>query len=103
VRTGDLYASGTVSGPGDRQAGSFVELSDAGRLPIVLEDGAVRSFLEDGDTVTIRASAPGGGGGRLELGEVTGTVVPATEPATESAIEPTTEPAAGSARRQETR
>ena len=103
VRTGDLYASGTVSGPGDRQAGSFVELSDAGRLPIVLEDGAVRSFLEDGDTVTIRASAPGGGGGRLELGEVTGTVVPATEPATESAIEPTTEPAAGSARRHQTR
>lgn len=88
VRPGDLYASGTVSGPGDRQAGSFVELSDAGRLPIVLDDGALRTFLEDGDIVTIRAGAPGNGGGRLELGEVTGTVVPATEPATAPAAEP---------------
>jgi fumarylacetoacetase len=89
VRPGDLYASSTVSGPGDRQAGSFVELSHAGRLPIVLEDGAVRTFLDDGDTVTIRASAPANGGGRLHLGEVTGIVVPATEP--------TTGPAAGTA------
>ena len=93
VRPGDLFASGTVSGPGDRQAGSFVELSHAGRLPIVLDDGTARTFLDDGDTVTIRATAPGTGGGRLELGEVTGTVVPADEPGTEPAAESAGEPA----------
>ena len=45
-----------------------------GRQP--LEDG--RTFLEDGDTVTIRATAPGSLGGRIALGEVTGTILPAT-------------------------
>jgi len=84
VRPGDLFASGTVSGPGERQAGSFIELSHAGRLPVVLNDGTVRNYLQDGDTVTIRASAPGTGGGHLRLGEVTGTVLPADDPATGS-------------------
>ena len=74
LRTGDLFASGTVSGPDQGQRGSFLELSWGGTEPF----GDGRTFLEDGDTVTLRATAPGADGGRLALGEVTGTVTPAT-------------------------
>jgi len=66
-----------VSGPKPDEAGSFLELSDGGRREIPLAGRVRRTFLEDGDTVTIRASAPAAGGGRLRLGEVTGTVLPA--------------------------
>ncbi len=76
LRTGDLFASGTVSGPERDQRGSFLELSWNGTEPITLEDGSQRSFLEDGDTVTIRASAPGQGGVRIGFGAVTGTIRP---------------------------
>ena len=77
LRTGDLYASGTVSGPRRDQRGSFIELSWGGEEPLRLSDGSVRTFLEDGDVVTITASAPGPGGTRLAFGEVTGQVQPA--------------------------
>jgi fumarylacetoacetase len=70
LRSGDLFASGTVSGPRRDQRGSFLELSWGGTEPFA--DG--RTFLEDGDTVTIRGSAPGANGGRLTLGAVTGVV-----------------------------
>jgi fumarylacetoacetase len=76
VRTGDLFASGTVSGP-DRptQAGSFLELTWNGEEPVKLADGSTRGFLADGDTVTIAATAAGVSGSRIGLGSVTGTVV----------------------------
>jgi fumarylacetoacetase len=77
LRTGDLFASGTVSGPGRDQRGSLIELSWGGTEPLVLADGSSRTFLEDGDVVTITGSAPGPNGIRLSLGEVTGRVVPA--------------------------
>ncbi len=77
LRTGDLFASGTVSGPDRDQRGSLLELSWGGTEPITLPDGTTRTFLEDGDTVTISATAPGPGGTRIGLGEVTGTVRPA--------------------------
>jgi len=77
TRTGDLYASGTVSGPEPGQRGSLIELSWNGAEPLTLPDGSTRSFLEDGDTVTISATAPATDGGRLSLGEVTGTIHPA--------------------------
>jgi fumarylacetoacetase len=77
LRTGDLFASGTVSGPDRDQRGSFVELSWNGAEPLALPGGATRTFLEDGDVVTISATAPGLGGGRISFGEVTGRVVPA--------------------------
>ncbi|ACY96299.1 MULTISPECIES: fumarylacetoacetase [Thermomonospora] len=76
LRTGDLFASGTVSGPERDQRGCLLELTWGGTEPIELADGTRRTFLEDGDTVTIRAFAPTAGGGRLSLGEVTGTVHP---------------------------
>jgi fumarylacetoacetase len=77
LRTGDLFASGTVSGPDRRQTGSFLELSWGGAEPIALADGTTRTFLDDGDTVTISATAPGPDGRTVGLGEVTGTIRPA--------------------------
>jgi small conductance mechanosensitive channel len=77
VRTGDLYASGTVSGPEPDQRGSFLELSWNGQEPVTLADGSTRTFLEDGDEVVIRATASGPDGGRIGFGEVAGTVLPA--------------------------
>jgi fumarylacetoacetase len=85
LRTGDLYASGTVSGPERGQTGSLLELTRGGAEPVRLADGAERTFLEDGDTVTISATAPGLGGTVVGLGEVTGTVKPAVTIASLSA------------------
>jgi len=76
LRAGDLFASGTVSGPAPDQRGSLLELSWGGSEPF-LAGGRQRTFLEDGDTVTLRATAPGALGGRIALGEVTGTILPA--------------------------
>ena len=80
LRTGDLFASGTVSGPAAGQRGSLIELSWGGAEPLLLPDGSTRTFLEDGDVVTLTATAPGTGGGRISLGEVTGRVEPARAP-----------------------
>ncbi|MGW5329597.1 fumarylacetoacetase [Streptomyces sp. NPDC004014] len=74
LRTGDLYGSGTVSGPEERQRGSLLELTWNGRDPLELPDGK-RAFLEDGDVVTLSAWAPGPDGGRVGLGEVSGRIV----------------------------
>ncbi|MFG3209167.1 fumarylacetoacetase [Streptomyces tendae] len=74
LRTGDLYGSGTVSGPTERERGSLLELTWNGRDPLELPDGK-RTFLEDGDVVTLSAWAPGPDGVRVGLGEVTGRVV----------------------------
>lgn len=74
LRTGDLYGSGTVSGPSDNQRGSLLELSWNGRDPLELPDGK-RTYLEDGDVVTLSAWAPGPGGLRVGLGEVSGRVL----------------------------
>lgn len=78
LRTGDLYASGTVSGPQRHQRGAFIELTWGGRDPIDIA-GEPRTFLEDGDEVAITATAPAVGGGRMGFGEVRGRVLPATE------------------------
>ncbi len=73
LRTGDLFASGTISGPERDQRGSFLELSWGGQEPFA----GGHTFLEDGDEVTLRATAPGALGGRIALGEVTGRIRPA--------------------------
>ncbi len=77
LRTGDLFGSGTVSGPDRSQRGSFLELTWGGSEPVRLADGSLRTFLEDGDEVVLTATAPGRLGGRLALGEVRGRVEPA--------------------------
>jgi fumarylacetoacetase len=76
LRTGDLYASGTVSGPRPDQFGSLLELSWGGRDEVDTGAGK-RTFLEDGDEVVLRATAPGPDGAIVALGEVAGRVLPA--------------------------
>ena len=76
TRTGDFFASGTVSGPAREQRGCLLELSWGGTEPLKLPDGSARSFLEDGDEVAITAIAPAADGRRLGFGEVTGRVLP---------------------------
>ncbi|MET8575207.1 fumarylacetoacetase [Streptomyces sp. NPDC005012] len=77
LRTGDFYASGTVSGPEADQRGSFMELSWGGAEPLKLPDGTTRTFLEDGDEVSISATAPGADGVTIGFGSVTGRILPA--------------------------
>jgi fumarylacetoacetase len=77
TRTGDIYASGTVSGPDREQRGCLLELSWGGAEPLKLPDGSVRSFLEDGDEVTITATAPAADGTRIGFGQVTGRILSA--------------------------
>ena len=69
LRTGDLFGSGTISGAEPDQRGSLLEVGW----------GSEDAFLEDGDVVTLRASAPGTAGERIVLGEVTGHVLPSAE------------------------
>lgn len=80
LRTGDLYASGTVSGPETDQRGCLLELTWNGEHPLRLADGSRRTYLEDGDTVTITARVPGANGSTIGFGEVSGTVLPARMP-----------------------
>jgi len=75
VRAGDLYASGTVSGARRDETGSFIELTWNGTEPVTLPDGATRTFLADGDTVTITATAPGPGNSVIGFGTVSGRIV----------------------------
>jgi fumarylacetoacetase len=77
LRAGDLYASGTVSGPDPAQRGSLIELGWAGTQPVPLPDGSVRAWLCDGDEVTISATAAGEGGARIGLGSAVGCILPA--------------------------
>ena len=74
LRDGDLFASGTISGPTEASRGSLLELTWNGTEPLTLDDGSSRGFLEDGDTVTMTAWAPGPDGARIGIAEVTGTI-----------------------------
>lgn len=78
LRPGDLLASGTISGPSPDSYGSLLELTWRGTRPITLPGGELRHFLEDGDTVIMRAWCQGDGY-RIGLGECTGTILPAQE------------------------
>jgi fumarylacetoacetase len=77
LRPGDLYASGTVSGPAPDERGCLLELTWGGRDPLLVEGRGPRTWLEDGEVVTIRGTAPGPDGQPIPLGEVTGRVRPA--------------------------
>ncbi|MBK6786640.1 MAG: fumarylacetoacetase [Betaproteobacteria bacterium] len=77
LATGDLLGTGTLSGPLPAQGGSLLELSAGGRQPLALPGGETRTFLEDGDTVTLRAFCAAPGAVRIGLGSVSGTVLPA--------------------------
>jgi fumarylacetoacetase len=76
LRTGDLFASGTISGPSRYERGAFLELTWSGAEPVDV-NGERRTFLLDGDEVVITATAPGAAGGRIGFGEVAGRILPA--------------------------
>lgn len=77
LRTGDLFASGTVSGPGDDQCGCLLEATRNGEHPLALPDGTALAWLEDGMEIAISGTAAGPAETRLWLGEVRGRVEPA--------------------------
>ncbi|MDT7838118.1 fumarylacetoacetase [Aquabacterium sp. OR-4] len=77
LATGDLLGTGTQSGPEAGQGGSLLELSMGGKQPLALPGGETRSFLADGDTLTLRAFAQQAGGPRVGFGACSGTVLPA--------------------------
>jgi fumarylacetoacetase len=74
LRDGDLFGSGTLSGPRPEQAGSLLELTQGGKQPIRLSNGEVRGFLEDGDTIILRGYCQRDGFRRIGFGECRGTV-----------------------------
>jgi fumarylacetoacetase len=76
MNVGDLLGSGTISGPEKSERGSMLELSWNGTEPLELESGERRSFLEDGDSLTMRGWCQGDGY-RVGFGEVEGTILPA--------------------------
>jgi fumarylacetoacetase len=77
LRPGDFFGSGTLSGPAPDQAGSLLELSGGGKAPLNLANGEKRVFLEDGDTIILRAVARRDGLPNIGFGEAAGTVLPA--------------------------
>jgi fumarylacetoacetase len=78
MNAGDLLGSGTISGPEKSQRGSLLELSWGGKEPITLADGSSRSFVEDGDTLTLTGHAQGDGF-RVGFGSCTGKIRPAID------------------------
>ncbi|GHB42749.1 fumarylacetoacetase [Pseudovibrio japonicus] len=78
MNIGDLLGSGTISGPDKSEYGSLLEMSWGGKEPITLETGETRTFIEDGDTLTLTGWAQGDGY-RIGFGECTGTILPAPD------------------------
>jgi fumarylacetoacetase len=77
LRPGDLLASGTVSGPTERERGCLLELTAGGAVSVALPNGETRKFLEDGDEVIIRGSCARPGFARIGFGECRGVITPA--------------------------
>jgi fumarylacetoacetase len=77
MRVGDMCASGTISAPDESGFGSMLELSWRGQKPIQLQHGGTRTFIEDGDTLTIRGYCDNGDF-RIGFGEVTNQILPAS-------------------------
>jgi len=75
MRPGDLFASGTVSGPDSGSQGCLLELTRRGADPIVLPTGEERRFLHDGDEIIMRAYFQREGAARIGLGECAGLIV----------------------------
>jgi fumarylacetoacetase len=71
-----LLGSGTQSGPTFEEAGSLLELSKGGKSPVDLPNGEKRTFLEDGDSIIMRASCSKQGAARIGFGEVVATILP---------------------------
>ena len=77
LHPGDLFGSGTISGPTSDQAGAIIELTNGGKSPITLESsGEQRAFLHDGDAVILRGWCDKPGFARIGFGESRGTILP---------------------------
>ncbi|CUH52458.1 fumarylacetoacetase [Shimia marina] len=76
MNVGDLLGSGTISGPHKPERGSLLELSWGGKEPLTLDTGEQRTFIEDGDTLTLSGAARGDGY-TIGFGDCSGTVLPA--------------------------
>ncbi len=77
LRPGDVLGTGTLSGVAAAQGGSLLELSQGGKQAVQLPNGETRTFLQDGDTVILKAYAQAPGARRIGLGECRGTIIPA--------------------------
>lgn len=80
LQTGDLFGSGTISGPTELEAGALIELAQGGRKPVILDNGEQRGFLHDGDAVSLRGWCEKPGYARIGFGESRGEVLPANAP-----------------------
>ncbi|MDA9351782.1 fumarylacetoacetase [Ascidiaceihabitans sp.] len=76
MQAGDLIGSGTISGPEKHERGSLLELSWGGKEPITLDTGETRTFIDDGDTLTLHGAAQGEGY-QIGFGACEGTITPA--------------------------
>lgn len=77
LRTGDLFGSGTLSGPEPQQAGSLLELTRGGKEPVRLPNGETRTFLQDGDELSLRGSCERPGARRIGFGPCAGVITAA--------------------------
>lgn len=75
IQVGDIYASGTISGPKPEMFGSMLELAWKGTKPIQMKDGSQRVFINDNDTITMKGYCKGSGY-RIGFGEVSGKILP---------------------------
>jgi len=75
LQPGDLFGSGTLSGPTPEQGGSLLELSLGGKQTVKLPNGEERTFMQDGDTIILRGHCERAGAVRIGLGEVSGTLL----------------------------
>jgi fumarylacetoacetase len=77
MQPGDLLGTGTMSGPLEGSQGALLEITEGGKKPITLSNGEIRTFLEDGDAILLRASCVREGAARIGFGECRGEVLPA--------------------------
>ena len=78
LRTGDLIGSGTISGPGPAERGSLLEMTDNGKKEVLLAGMHARTFLKDGDTVSLRGFC-GPDGARVGFGDCRGRICSAVQ------------------------
>jgi len=74
LQSGDLLGSGTISGPGPEEAGALMEMSQAGRRPLTLDNGEQRGFLDDGDAIVFKGWCKKPGFARIGFGELRGQI-----------------------------
>lgn len=79
LRPGDLFGSGTLSGPTADSVGALLEATEGGKHPITLSNGEQRTFLEDGDTVVLRGYCTNPQARKIGFGEASATILPAIE------------------------